>query len=203
MSRKSHWEGIYRDKDEREVSWHQDQPLMSLRLIEQAGVAPDEAVIDVGGGASHLVDRLLEQGFTDVTVLDLADSALAQARNRLGERATAVHWTEADVTAWRPERTYRLWHDRAVFHFLTEAEDRAAYLDALKAAVPAGGFAVVATFAPEGPEQCSGLPVVRYSPESLQATLGPGFELLSVQVEEHHTPAGKPQEFAGCLFRRL
>lgn len=202
MGSKSHWERIYREKSEGEVSWHQDQPLMSLRLIEQAGVAPDEPVIDVGGGASHLVDRLLELGFADVTVLDLAASALDQARARLGEQAAAVHWVEADVTAWRPERTYRLWHDRAVFHFLTEPADRAAYLETLKSAVPAGGFAVVATFGPEGPEQCSGLPVVRYSPEALQETLGPAFELLAVQVETHRTPAGKPQEFVGCLFRK-
>ena len=180
MSRKDHWERLYRDKHEREVSWHQDRPLMSLRLIEQAGVGPEEPIIDVGGGASHLVDHLLERGHRDVTVLDLAGAALAQARTRLGEHAAPVHWIEADATAWQPERTYRLWHDRAVFHFLTEPGDRAAYVERLRAAVPAGGHAVIATFAPGGPHQCSGLPVVRYSPESLQAALGSGFDLTAV-----------------------
>jgi trans-aconitate methyltransferase len=203
MSRKAHWEGIYADKAEHEVSWHQDQPVMSLRLIEQAGVDPAEPVIDVGGGASHLVDHLLDRGFADVTVLDLAGAALAQAQSRLGERAEGVTWIEADATAWRPERAYRLWHDRAVFHFLTEPDDRAAYLEGLRAAVPAGGHAVIATFAPDGPERCSGLPVVRYSPEALQATLGDEFDLAAMQAEEHRTPGGHPQQFVGCLFRRL
>lgn len=203
MDRKQHWEGIYREKDHTEVSWHQERPVMSLRLMEQAGVAPDEPVIDVGGGASHLVDHLLDRGFSDLTVLDLAASALDQARARLGARAESVRWLEADATAWEPERTYRLWHDRAVFHFLTEAADRAAYLERLRAAVPPDSFVVIATFAPEGPERCSGLPVVRYSPESLQETLGAGFELVAVQAEEHRTPGGKPQQFTGCLFRRV
>ncbi|MEF8793199.1 class I SAM-dependent methyltransferase [Thiohalorhabdus sp.] len=203
MTRKDHWEQIYRDKGEDEVSWHQEQPLMSVRLIERTGLTPDEPVIDVGGGASHLVDALLAQGYSDVTVLDLAASALDQARSRLGERAEAVHWIEADATTWQPERTYRLWHDRAVFHFLTESADRAAYLANLEAAVPAGGFAVIATFGPEGPQRCSGLPVVRYSPASLQATLGTGFEQVAVEAEEHRTPGGQPQQFVGCLFRRV
>jgi hypothetical protein len=202
MTRKDHWEGIYGDKDETQVSWHQERPVMSLRLIEQAGIAVNEPIIDVGGGASHLVDHLLEREFTDVTVLDLAGAALTQARARLGQRAAWVHWIEADVTTWQPERTYRLWHDRAVFHFLTEAADRSAYLERLKAAVPAAGHVVIATFGPQGPEQCSGLPVVRYTPEALQATLGPAFELVTRQAEEHRTPDGNSQQFTGCLFRR-
>lgn len=203
MTRKDHWEAIYADKDETEVSWHQERPVMSLRLIEQTGLGPTDPIIDAGGGASHLVDALLDRGFTDVTVLDLAGAALAQARARLGERAEAVNWIEADATAWQPERTYRLWHDRAVFHFLTEPADRAAYLERLKAAVPAGSQVVIATFGPDGPERCSGLPVVRYTPEGLHETLGPGFGLQAVQTETHRTPAGTPQEFVGCLFRRL
>lgn len=203
MTRKDHWEGIYADKDETEVSWHQDHPVMSLRLIEQAGVGPKDPIIDVGGGASHLVDALVDRGFTDVTVLDLAGAALAQARARLGRRAETVRWAEADATTWQPERTYRLWHDRAVFHFLTEPADRAAYLERLRAAVPAGSQVVIATFGPGGPERCSGLPVVRYTPEGLHETLGPGFGLQAVQTETHRTPAGTPQEFVGCLFRRL
>ena len=203
MTRKDHWEGIYGHKDETEVSWHQERPVMSLRLIEQAGVGPEAPIIDVGGGASHLVDDLLAQGFSDVTVLDLAGAALAQARARLGTRADAVAWIEADATAWQPARTYRLWHDRAVFHFLTEPADRAAYLERLRTAVPAGGHVVIAAFGPEGPERCSGLPVVRYAPETLHESLGRGFGLLAVQTETHRTPAGTDQQFVGCLFRRL
>lgn len=203
MSDKAHWDRIYQNKGEDEVSWHQERPLMSLRLMERAGLAPDAPIIDVGGGASHLVDTLLTQGYSDVTVLDLAASALDQARSRLGERAEAVTWIEADATAWQPERTYRLWHDRAVFHFLTEPADRAAYLANLEAALPVGGFAVIATFGPEGPERCSGLPVARYSPESLQATLGTRFEQVAVEAEEHRTPGGQTQQFVGCLFRRV
>ncbi len=172
------------------------------RLIEQAGLDPADGIIDAGGGASRLVDHLLDRGFSDVTVLDLAHSALAHARRRLGERAEKVTWVEADATAWRPQRTYRLWHDRAVFHFLTEVADRDGYLQVLTAALAPCGCAVIATFGPAGPERCSGLPVVRYSPESLQETLGPGFRLVTTMAEEHRTPRGKPQDFVGCLFAR-
>ncbi|MFA9460297.1 class I SAM-dependent methyltransferase [Thiohalorhabdus methylotrophus] len=201
-ARKGHWERIYHEKDESEVSWHQDRPQMSLALIGQAGTAPDEPIIDIGGGAAHLVDALLDRGHSDVTVLDLAGSALAQARERLGERAASVAWIEADVTAWEPPRCYRLWHDRAVFHFLTEAGERTAYLERLRSTVPAGGHVIIASFGPDGPDCCSGLPVVRYTPEGLEEALGTGFELCATRYEAHRTPAGKPQQFVGALFRR-
>ena len=202
MDPKAHWERIYREKDETEVSWHQEDPRLSLSLIEQAGIRPEEPIIDVGGGASRLIDRLLERGFTDLTVLDLAAEALGQARARLGTRAGDVDWVEADVTVWRPQRTYRLWHDRAVFHFLTEPADRARYLETLTTALEPGDFAVIATFSLTGPDKCSGLPIVRYSPESLRETLGPDFRLVAETAEEHRTPQGKPQDFVGCLFVR-
>jgi len=202
MDRKAHWEQVYTDKAPDEVSWHQDSPTFSLTLLREAGLTPDASVIDVGGGASNLVDHLLDRGFSDVTVLDLAGKALERARNRLGERADRVEWIEADVTGFEPERTYALWHDRAVFHFLTEPADREAYLAALRQAIPVQSFVVVATFSPEGPEKCSGLPVVRYSPEELQEELGRGFALKAVHTETHVTPQGKEQAFQGCLFQR-
>ena len=203
MDRKAHWEKVYNDKAPDEVSWHQDHPTFSLTLIDQAGIAPESPVIDVGGGASNLVDHLLDRGFADVTVLDLAGAALERARARLGPRAEQVRWLEADVTAFEAERTYALWHDRAVFHFLTDPADRAAYLEALRTALPVYSHAVVATFSPEGPEKCSGLPVVRYSPEELQETLGRGFALRAVHTETHRTPQGREQAFQGCLFQRV
>jgi SAM-dependent methyltransferase len=200
--RRTHWETVYEKRSPEEVSWHQDTPDSSLQLIEHAGVGTDAAILDVGGGASRLVDHLIERGFTDVTVLDVSERALRHAKERLGEAAEDVGWIRADVTRASLDHHYDVWHDRAVFHFLTDAEDRRRYRALLHGAVPPGGHVIVASFALDGPERCSGLPVVRYSPESMRAELGPGLELVETWDEDHRTPAGKLQRFVFCRFRR-
>lgn len=202
-SRQAHWETVYTSKGEKEVSWFQESPAPSLALIAEIGAAPSSAIIDIGGGASRLVDHLVEDGFHDVTVLDLSAAALAAARARLGERASRAHWLVADATAWEPSRMYDVWHDRAAFHFLTEARDREAYIVRLRQALSIGGHAIIATFALDGPEKCSGLPVARYDAASLGQTLGSGFTLLQSQRSEHATPWGAQQRFQFSLFRRV
>lgn len=200
--RTSHWEGVYAARGAHEVSWYQARPDTSLRLIDQLGIGPGDAVIDVGGGAANLVDHLLGRGFADVTVLDISAAALEGVKARLGERSNRVHWLVGDITRLRPPGPYRLWHDRAVFHFLTDAADRRAYVAALSAAVPAGGWLIMATFAEDGPERCSNLPVCRYSPGQLAATLGSGFVLVDALRETHVTPAQGEQKFIYACFRR-
>ena len=193
---RQHWEDVHAARPAEALSWFQQEPALSLALIEAAGVAPGEPVIDIGGGSSLLVDRLLERGFSRITVLDVA-------RNRLGPRQARVTWRVADVTDWQPPAgAYALWHDRAVFHFLVEEPDREAYLRALHRGLAAGGHAIFGTFAASGPQRCSGLPVQRYSADSLQSTLGEAFDLLDARLETHHTPAGRAQDFQWCLFRR-
>ena len=201
MDSKQHWDEVYALKAEDAVSWFQPRPELSLALIHAAGLGKTDALIDVGGGASRLVDALLAEGFSDVTVLDIAAAALQKSRARVGRDGDRVHWIAADITRWTPERRYRLWHDRAVFHFLTAPEDRAAYRRVLEAALAPGGTAVIASFALDGPERCSGLPVQRYAPETLAAELGPAFRLKEFRREEHQTPAGKVQRFQYSLFR--
>jgi SAM-dependent methyltransferase len=200
--RQAHWENVYTRKGEREVSWFQDNPAPSLELIVEAGTPPDAAIIDIGGGASRLVDNLVGMGFLHVTVLDLSGSALGAAKVRLGERSAKVHWIVADATNWEPLQAYDIWHDRAAFHFLTEASDRAAYIARLRRALKIGGHAVIATFALDGPERCSGLPVVRYDAASLGQALGQGFELVRTRRHEHATPWGSQQVFQFSVFRR-
>src|SRR5215510_13227604 len=159
--RQAHWDNVYRTKREDEVSWFQASPSVSLDLIHAAGIGRDAGIIDIGGGASRLVDALLDEGFTDVTVLDLSEESMAKAKARLGARADSVTWIVADVTRWQPMRAYDLWHDRAAFHFLTAPEDRAAYAERMSRAVRLSGQVIIGTFAPDGPERCSGLPVTR------------------------------------------
>ncbi|HMA18572.1 MAG TPA: class I SAM-dependent methyltransferase [Thermoanaerobaculia bacterium] len=203
MSSKEHWERIYSTKPTNSVSWYQAHAESSLSLIRATGVANDGAIIDVGGGASTLVDDLLEAGFSRLTVLDLSGMALAAARERLGSRASFVRWIEADVTkVGLPPDEYDVWHDRAVFHFLTSADDRAAYVRAVSRSVKAGGHVIVATFAEDGPPQCSGLPVMRYGADTLHSEFGDAFALVSHQREEHHTPQGKVQMFVYCYCRK-
>ena len=200
MDRKQHWEQVYRQKSDETLSWFQPRPEISLDLIHAVGLRKTEALIDVGGGASRLVDQLLAEGYTDLTVLDIAQQALITARTRLGNSASQVHWIAADLTAWQPGRSYRLWHDRAVFHFLTDPVERAAYRKNLEAALAPGGTAIIASFALEGPERCSGLPVQRYSPQTLAAELGSGFRLLQHRHDAHHTPADRIQQFQYSVF---
>jgi trans-aconitate methyltransferase len=201
--RQAHWQKVYATKAETDVSWFQDTPAPSLELIAKVGATPASAIIDIGGGASRLVDHLLDRGFENVTVLDLSAAALDAAKTRLGDRSTKVHWIVADATAWAPSTTYDIWHDRAAFHFLTEAADRAAYLARLDQALKPGGHAIIATFAPDGPEKCSGLPVMRYDAESLGKALGPGFALIETLRHAHATPWGAAQAFQFSVFRRV
>ena len=200
--RQAHWENVYTTKAESEVSWYQQSPAPSLDLILQTGAVSKSAIIDIGGGASRLVDHLVDQGFGDVTVLDLSGAALEAARARLGARADRVHWLVADATTWEPAKPYDIWHDRAAFHFLTDEKDRAAYIERLRRGLKIGGHAIMATFALDGPEKCSGLPVARYDATSLAQTLGPAFRLDHTQRHEHATPWGSHQVFQFSVFRR-
>jgi trans-aconitate methyltransferase len=203
LARQHHWENVYREKGEYQVSWFQETPAISLELLGAVGATPRSAVIDVGGGASRLVDALVEAGYGDVTVLDLSEPAIAIAKARLGERTAAVAWSVGDVTRWEPSRSYDVWHDRAAFHFLTEASDRTAYAARLTRALRPGGHAVIGTFAMDGPERCSGLPVVRYDAARLSATLGDPFVLVETRRHEHQTPMGGTQRFQFSVFRRV
>lgn len=201
IEKQPHWENVYQSKDAGSVSWFQAFPERSLKMIEAAAVVPPAHVIDVGGGASCLVDVLLEKGF-QVTVLDISQSALHVSRQRLGSNAEAARWIAEDITTWRPSEGYDVWHDRAVFHFLIDPPDRAKYLTALRGALRRGGFAILATFAQDGPERCSGLPVRRYSSDDLERELGADYTLIRTEREEHYTPWGVSQMFTWALFAR-
>jgi ubiquinone/menaquinone biosynthesis C-methylase UbiE len=204
MQQKDHWENVYATKPTTGVSWFQEHAAQSLRLIAESGLPRPASIIDVGGGASTLVDDLLAQGYTALSVFDISAKALAAARARLGAAAERVQWFEGDITAMAlPAQAYDLWHDRAVFHFLTTPEQREAYVRNVMRAVKPGGHVIVSTFAEDGPLQCSGLPVMRYSAEGLHAEFGAPFELLRHEKEAHHTPAGGVQQFIYCYCRRL
>ena len=202
MQKKAHWERVYAAKAPQEVSWFQEHSELSLDLIRRAGVAPQGFVIDVGGGASTLVDDLLLDGFENVTVLDISAAALRAAQERLGRRAANVTWREADITrVTLPARHYDVWHDRAVFHFLIHAAERVRYVDTVRAAVKPGGHVIVATFGLDGPLKCSGLEVAHYSPDSLHQAFGASFQLVAHTDEVHHTPFGTTQQFIYCYCR--
>jgi trans-aconitate methyltransferase len=201
-SRQVHWENVYTTKGEKEVSWFQESPSPSLELIALTGLSEGAAMIDIGGGASRLVDELLDRAFRRLTVLDLSGAALAAARERLGDRGADVQWVIADVTKWEPTRMYDLWHDRAAFHFLTEEADQSAYVDRLKEAVKPGGYVIIGTFAPDGPERCSGLAIVRHDAKTLAGILGSDFVLTDSRRHDHATPWGAVQRFQFSTFRR-
>jgi trans-aconitate methyltransferase len=196
-----HWRTINGEREPDQVSWYQAEPATSLRLLQKAGTAPHRSVIDVGGGASALADRLLDIGCTDVTVVDLADDALAASQQRLGPRAYAVQWHATDILRWQPQRTFDLWHDRAVFHFLTDHEDRERYRDVLYDSLAPNGTVVIGTFAEDGPTHCSGLPVARYSPQSLAAQF-PDLRVEHTERERHRTPGGNIQPFTWLVLSR-
>lgn len=200
MNSRTHWENVYTTRSSQEVSWYQPHAEQSLALIERIAAGRPRSVIDVGGGASTLVDDLLARGRFDVTVLDLSAAALQVARERLGaRRASRVHWLAGDVTdVALPTNAYDIWHDRAVFHFLTEPGQRAAYVAQVRRTVRPGGHVIVAAFGPDGPLQCSGLPVMRYSPDALHGEFGEAFELVEHTSEAHRTPAGAIQQFVYC-----
>jgi 2-polyprenyl-3-methyl-5-hydroxy-6-metoxy-1,4-benzoquinol methylase len=198
--RASHWDSAYVARGVRSVSWYQAEPRVSVELVAALSIPREAAVIDIGGGSAYLADRLVEQGFSDVTVLDISEAALAESRRRFGDDARICRLHE-DLLVWRPERRYDLWHDRAVFHFLVEGQDRERYLRALSSAIRPGGMVILATFAADGPETCSGLPVARYSPDGLSLVLGKAFERLAVRREVHVTPTGSRQPFTWVAGR--
>lgn len=204
MQSKEHWEKVYTTKATDAVSWFQEHAENSLKLIQQTGVPLSAAIIDIGGGASTLVDDLLAKGYSNLSVHDLSAAALSASENRLGTKANDVNWVVADITkADLPVQNYDVWHDRAVFHFLTSAEDRQAYVQAILRAVKQGGHVIVATFAEDGPLQCSGLPVMRYKSDELHAEFGEPFTLVHHEKESHQTPFGTAQQFTYCYCRKV
>jgi 2-polyprenyl-3-methyl-5-hydroxy-6-metoxy-1,4-benzoquinol methylase len=200
MNRKEHWENVYSTKLADEVSWYQQYPDISLQLIESAHIEKNQAIIDVGGGASVLAEYLLNQEFTNISVLDISHSALTQAKKRLAEKSSLIHWIESDVIDFTADFQFTLWHDRAVFHFLTQVEDRQAYIDALKKHVVINGHVIIATFSLEGPKQCSGLETVQYNDILIADTLGKSFSLKKTVSEMHKTPSQKIQTFSYFYF---
>ena len=200
---KGHWDTFYETRNHTDVSWYQSQPTKSLELIESTGVSSDAALIDMGGGASTLVDHLVDRRFSDLTVLDISPLGMRQAQDRLGSRAGQVSWVVADIRNFEPQREYSLWHDRALLHFLTARPDRDHYISALKRALVRGGYLVLATFGPDGPLKCSGLEVRRYSVETTRQLLGAGFDLCSQELCEHETPTGETQQLLYTVWKRV
>lgn len=201
-TREGHWDAVYTTKADEAVSWYQPVPETSLRLIRACHLPKDASILDVGAGASRLPDALVDEGLTNITVLDVSAAALARTKARLGGKGTSVRFIVADISAWEPDFPVDLWHDRAVLHFLTEPQDRVAYADALRRAVRPDGYALISGFAPRGPERCSGLPVLRADPAAIAVLLGPEFELMEAFEEDHHTPSGSRQRFVFTRFRR-
>ncbi len=203
FNRKDHWENVYSDKKATEVSWYQQYPECSLNLIQATGIEKSESIIDIGGGASTLVDFLLSSDYQNISVLDISAHAIDQAKHRLAERGAKVNWIEQDITSFVAEQSYDVWHDRAVFHFLTEADDRSKYVKAISNSLRPGAHAIIATFNLDGPEKCSGLEIVRYSTETLLEIFSENFKLIETKTEEHKTPGGKSQSFVYCCFERV
>lgn len=204
MQSKQHWETVYTTKATDEVSWFQNHAELSLKIIRDSDIPLSGKIIDVGGGASTLVDDLLNAGYCNISVLDLSGAALAKAKARLGAKAATIKWLEANILdVDLPANYYDVWHDRAVFHFLTTEAERHQYVEQVMRAVKPGGLVIVATFAEDGPEKCSGLPVMRYSTEALHSEFGDAFQLLGSEPEVHITPAGKEQKFVYCFCKRM
>jgi ubiquinone/menaquinone biosynthesis C-methylase UbiE len=204
MNKKSHWENVYQTKGVDQVSWYREHLDNSLQMILQTNVEKDAAIIDVGGGSSTLVDDLLNAGFIDVSVLDISAKALKNSKNRLGKENESVDWIEADITeVVLPENQYDVWHDRAVFHFLTAENDRRKYVESVKKSLKIGGHIIIASFGLNGPKKCSGLDIVRYSPDSMHSEFGKSFDLVKSISETHETPFDTTQEFIYCYCRML
>jgi ubiquinone/menaquinone biosynthesis C-methylase UbiE len=204
MNKKAHWENVYQSKSDRQVSWYREHLDNSLRMILETKVGREAAIIDVGGGSSTLADDLLENGFADITVLDISAAAIEKNKTRLGGKAAQIEWLEVDVTQTAlPENRFDVWHDRAVFHFLTDAADRRQYVEQVLRSLKVGGHIIVASFGLDGPQKCSGLEVVRYSPEAMRDEFGEKFKLVRSLDETHETPFGTTQEFVYCYCRKL
>jgi 2-polyprenyl-3-methyl-5-hydroxy-6-metoxy-1,4-benzoquinol methylase len=199
-NRKDHWERVHQKSASTEVSWYQAFPEKSLELINNTGAGNDSKIIDVGGGDSKLSEHLIHQGYKNLTILDISKESIEKAKSHLGEKPSRVNWIEADVTRYSFTEQYDVWHDRAVFHFLTKFEERKGYLNSLNQALKQKGHLIIATFSPDGPPKCSGLPVVRYSPETLQNEFGDKYNLAETLVEDHVTPSGVKQNFIFCRF---
>lgn len=202
FDRKAHWQNIYKEKNPLEVSWYQKEPTLSLELIHDTGVSSDAPIIDIGGGASVLVDFLFKAGFGDLTVLDISAYSLATAKDRLGENASEIQWIEADITEFKPSKQYSVWHDRAVFHFLTNKQDREKYVQSLTEGLCSGGYLMIAAFSMGGPKKCSGLDIVQYDAPKITGELGNSFKLLETRNEKHLTPTNKEQDFTYYLFMK-
>lgn len=203
FDRQKHWENIYQTKSLPEVSWYQPVPETSLDLIAELQIPTQAAIIDVGGGDGFLVDELLDRGYTDLSVLDLSQTALQRAQSRLGARAAAVHWICADVAHFSPGRTYDLWHDRAAFHFLTEPAEIAHYAETAAASIKPGGYLIIGTFSENGPLKCSGIPIRQYTETQLSETFGESFEKIRCFTLDHPTPFGTVQNFIfGCFQKK-
>jgi ubiquinone/menaquinone biosynthesis C-methylase UbiE len=200
---KNHWENIYRTKQPQEVSWTQEIPATSLAFIHGFQLPKTARIIDIGGGDSRLVDFLLDEGFEDITVLDISGEALEKARQRLGSRADRVKWVEQDVTEYEPATVFDCWHDRAAFHFLTTEEQITTYLSVARHSVKANGYTIIGTFSDQGPDRCSGLPIKQYSEDSLNRQLKQGFQKIKCITEDHTTPFHTTQNFLFCSFKRL
>jgi SAM-dependent methyltransferase len=203
MDRTQHWENVYQTKNSTEVSWYEPDPKQSLDLILQVAGESRGRVLDVGGGQSFLVDRLLDAGFSHVAVLDISQTAIEATKARLGERASQVEWIVADITQHDSLGDFDVWHDRAVFHFITDSEDRMHYVELLKRSLPIGSHFVVGTFAKGGPEKCSGLPICQYDAATMETELGPSFEPVKCSEHLHTTPTGKPQQFFFGVYKRI
>jgi len=200
--RKAHWEDVYRKHHRSELGWYQEFPDISLAMIESTGVDAKGSVIDVGGGASRLIELLVARG-NKVTVLDISSTALEEAKNRLGDSSDEVKWIVADATKYKFMEEYDVWHDRAVFHFLTNPEDRKKYIASLNSALRVGSYLVISTFGPAAPRKCSGLRITRYSKDSLQREFGDNFQMTESKNEIHVTPTSKKQEFIYCQFKKI
>lgn len=201
--RKAHWEHIYQTKELSAVSWYQPRPQTSLDLIAQFALSPEAKIIDVGGGDSLLVDHLLQEGYGNVTVLDISEAAINRAKARLGEAADRVRWIVRDITTFRPEEQYDCWHDRAAFHFLTGEQDIAGYLEAAREGIVPGGALVVGTFSESGPGKCSGITVKQYNEAAMTRCFAPSFRKVSCLTTVHETPFATEQQFLFCSFRKV
>ena len=199
---KNYWDNIYKSKSETDVSWFQGVPKKSLELISEVNLNPDDSIIDIGGGDSHLVDHLLDNGFKNLSVLDISSAALKRAKERLGEKAGQVKFIASDITKFQPTEKYKLWHDRATFHFLTKAEDVKAYLEIANRAIADDGYLIVSTFSKTGPEKCSGLPITQYSDADLKLLFETYFSNIKCFEDTHQTPWGTGQNFVYCGFKK-